>query len=112
MTPPAGGGPGDLDMSLDNAPTMLNLIQVPIDAWDKDWRRLQSGIRADEQKIEGFDDISKQFRDSYAASEPGLTERASALAPKVRPAVALGRDGVATYRATLEDATDRLNNVT
>ncbi|TDD61775.1 hypothetical protein E1263_06170 [Kribbella antibiotica] len=106
------GGTGDLDMSVDDAPTMLNMIEVPIKAWDKEWKTLKRGISADEGKVQGFDDISKQFRENYNAVEPGLTERADGLVQKISPAVATGRKGVAIYKATLENMTDRLNNIT
>ncbi len=111
MTPPAGGGAGDLDMSFENASTILNGIQVPIDGWEKVWKAALVGIRADEGKLNGFDDISTAFRKSYNAAEPSLTERTLEFPARIRPAVETGLDGLAAYQATREAITDGFDNV-
>jgi len=112
VTPPAGGGTGDLDMSFENASTILNGIQVPIDGWEQLWKSALAGIRADEGKLDGFDDVSTAFRKAYNAAEPSLTERALGFPAEIRPAVQTGLEGLAAYQATREAITDGLNNVT
>jgi hypothetical protein len=98
-----------MDMSPEPTITVLNAIQQPMDEWRADWTRLSAAIRQDEVAAKtGFDDVSKQFRDTYNAIEPHLTTRANNVAPRVVEVVGTGREIVAHYLATFAAATDVL----
>ncbi|MFB6720128.1 hypothetical protein ACFCV3_08220 [Kribbella sp. NPDC056345] len=80
---------------------VLDAIQQPMDDWTNEWSRLSSAIRQDEIVAKtGFDDVSKQFRDSYNLAEPDLSSGAANVSPTVVQAVGKGRTIVARYVAT------------